>query len=644
MRDSGQSTADLKKAFYVKHGYSVRQTVPYFVDALTETQAIVHQPEVYPLAAEILRLAGGNTLVDLGCGRAQKLRRMHPEFDVVGVDFGDNLEWCKTHHPFGRWVEHDFERGPLIAPSDWNLASTGVICSDVIEHLVNPEPLLETVSEWLNRAPFALFSTPERDLVRGVPDMGPPSNPHHVREWNLEEFRDLLMHSGMDLWASGLTVNNNRDWQKKTIAAIVRRKGWKAAPPAEDFRVLAIVCAYNEADVIEHTLHYLTSQGIRVVLIDNWSTDETAVKARQFLDKGLLRIEKFPVSDSSATMNWHDMLRRVEEVGAEADADWIIHHDADEIREAPWKEFSLKEALYQVDREGYNCINHTCVVFHPTSDSKAEGGRVPDAFRYFEFGKRPGHFVQRKAWKKQPARVNLADSGGHDVTFPNRRVYPLRFLLKHYPIRSQQHGVRKVLEERIRRWDPHERQERGWHSQYDQVAESLEFVHKSRDLISFDPNRFEAEYLAERLAGVGITERPPQPSTLSSGLGRSEQEPFFCLDILNGVVDPFHSTHTVVMAGSSLVLSGWAADGVAKSAAGGVEIVLDGTSYRATYGLIRPDVSAHFHSEAYTSCGFEIVLPFSLVNRGAHELTIRVISADKEMFYESVALKFIAEA
>src|ERR1700753_1338498 len=157
MRDPGQSTADLQKAFYVKRGYTVRQTVPYFVDALAETQAIVHQPEVYPLAAEILRLAGGDTLVDLGCGRAQKLRQMHPEFDIIGVDFGDNLEWCKTHYPVGRWVEHDFERGPLVAPSDWNLTSAGVVCSDVIEHLVNPEPLLETVSEWLNRAPFALF-------------------------------------------------------------------------------------------------------------------------------------------------------------------------------------------------------------------------------------------------------------------------------------------------------------------------------------------------------------------------------------------------------------------------------------------------------------------------------------------------------
>jgi hypothetical protein len=429
---------------------------------------------------------------------------MCPEFDLIGIDFGENLEWCRTHYPFGRWAEHDFDRGPLCAPSDWNLDGAAVICSDMIEHLIHPEPLLETVADWVERAAFALFSTPERDLVRGLEDMGPPPNPHHVREWNLDEFRELLLNSGMDLWTSGLTVNNDRDWQKRTIVAIARKSGWKAPPPADDFRVLAIICAYNEADVIEHTLEYLTRQGIRVILIDNWSTDGTDHKARQFLDKGLLRIETYPRDGPSETYDWHNLLSRVEEVASEAETDWVLHHDADEIRESPWRDLNLREALYQVDQEGYNCVNHACIIFHPTAESEAAENGFPDAFRYFEFGKRPGHFAQMKVWKKQPGRVCLANSGGHDVTFPGRRVYPLRFLLRHYPIRSQEHGLRKVFEERLGRFNLKERNERGWHTQYDAFRQHHTFLRDPRDLILFDTDRFDAEYLTERLAAIGV--------------------------------------------------------------------------------------------------------------------------------------------
>jgi glycosyltransferase involved in cell wall biosynthesis len=490
--------------YFIKDGYHVRETANYFADTLTETEGIVHQPEVYPLAAEILRVLGGNTLIDLGCGRAQKLAQMHPEFDVIGVDFGENLQWCQNHYSFGTWLEHNFDHSPLTSLGNWNLERAALICSDIIEHLVRPEFLLETAASLLERAPFILFSTPERDLVRGPDDMGPPINPHHIREWNLAEFRDLLASSGMDIWASGLTVNNDYDWKKRSIAAIARRKGWRATRIPDDFRVLAIICAFNEEDVIEHTLDYLIRQGIQVVLVDNWSTDQTVTKARSFLNKGLLHIESFPDSGPSTTYDWYDLLRRVEQVAADIDTDWVIHHDADEIREGPWHDLTLKEALYQVDQEGYNCVNHTCIVFPPTLESEVERGRIPDAFRYFEFGQRPGHLLQRKAWKKQGQRVNLADSGGHDVVFADRRVYPLRFLLRHYPIRSQRHGLTKVLKERIARLNLFER-ERGWHTQYDFAKTNPSFLRMSHGLFSFDPRKFNDEFLAERLACVGLT-------------------------------------------------------------------------------------------------------------------------------------------
>jgi hypothetical protein len=35
---------------------------------------------------------------------------------------------------------------------------------------------------------FLVISTPERDIVRGGNDFGPPENPAHYREWNGTEF------------------------------------------------------------------------------------------------------------------------------------------------------------------------------------------------------------------------------------------------------------------------------------------------------------------------------------------------------------------------------------------------------------------------------------------------------------------------
>lgn len=488
--------------YFLPPGYRSRDAVRYFVDELVQTESIVHQPDVYPFAAEILRRVPGHTLLDLGCGRAQKLAGFDPEFRLIGVDCGENLDWCRANYGFGEWREHNFEQSPMCAANEWDLSGTGVICSDVIEHLIRPEYLLETFAVLAEKTPFVLISTPERDRARGLNDPGPPANPHHAREWNLAEFQQLLESSGLHLWAAGLTCNNSRDLQKKSMAVLARGTPLVRSAP-ESFRVTAIVCAFNEADVIEHTLDYLTRQGIRVVVLDNWSTDGTAEKARQFEGGGLVRVEQFPAAGPTGTYDWHRLLSRVEEIAAEEETDWVIHHDADEIRQSPWPELDLRTALYQVDLEAYNCIDHICAIFPPTGESEGTGARVPGAFRYFEFGKRPGHFVQKKAWKRQTDRVALAEGGGHDVNFPGRRIYPLRFLLRHYPIRSQAHGQRKVFAERLARFNLEERANRGWHTHYDALQGVGDFLRNNADLLPFDAN-FETEYLTERLTGVGI--------------------------------------------------------------------------------------------------------------------------------------------
>ena len=74
-------------------------------------------------------------------------------------------------------------------------------------------------------------------------------------------------------------------------------------------------------------------------------------------------------------------------------------------------------------------------------------------------------------------------------------------MLRHYPIRSQEHGERKVLRDRQPRWNAVER-ERGWHTQYDQIQTDTTFQWQESDLISFE--YFDQQFLLERLTGVGI--------------------------------------------------------------------------------------------------------------------------------------------
>jgi hypothetical protein len=76
-------------------------------------------------------------------------------------------------------------------------------------------------------------------------------------------------------------------------------------------------------------------------------------------------------------------------------------------------------------------------------------------------------------------------------------------LLKHYPVRSQKHGERKIFRERRARWNPEEKA-KGWHDHYDAIKEDHAFVLSSSGLQVFDEADFNKTYLVERLSGIGV--------------------------------------------------------------------------------------------------------------------------------------------
>jgi hypothetical protein len=74
--------------------------------------------------------------------------------------------------------------------------------------------------------------------------------------------------------------------------------------------------------------------------------------------------------------------------------------------------------------------------------------------------------------------------------------------MRHYPIRGQAHGERKIFRERIGRWDPAETA-RGWHIQYDGLTHGQNLLADPSGLRLFDDTSFLEEFLAERLTGLG---------------------------------------------------------------------------------------------------------------------------------------------
>jgi hypothetical protein len=499
------------KSYFVKPHYHCRTLLDYFPDPISK---IMYPPDIYKLLDFLAEKFECEYIIDIGCGSAQKLIELYPKFKVIGIDCGLNVNEYQSKYTCGKWLDHNLDDKLNIDIPEEILKKSSIIMSNLIEHLVSPKHILVKLKKWMDLCPVCLISTPERDLVRGKDDFGPPTNPAHVREWNSFEMEKLLKHYGFNIAFLGLTVSDDKDLEKKTILAIINKNNNKnnsnkiySNSNIDNFKVVAIMTAYNEEDIIRNSIMKLYQQGIGVYVIDNWSVDSTGDIIDSLNKKGfLIGCEKFPPSGPSEYYEWNQLLSRIEDLTRELDANWFIHHDVDEIRESPWKGMSLKKGIYIADLNGYNAIDHMVIDFKPTNSGFAESMNPEEYFKYFELSKLPGIFCQIKAWKNLNIPVSLAASGGHDVSFKDRKVYPYKFLIKHYPIRSQTHGEKKVFRDRQPRWNPEERK-MGWHVHYDNYNQNMKgFIKNKCDLINYDED-FYKNYLVERISGIGIVRK-----------------------------------------------------------------------------------------------------------------------------------------
>ncbi len=136
------------------------------------------------------------------------------------------------------------------------------------------------------------------------------------------------------------------------------------------------------------------------------------------------------------------------------------------------------------------------------------------------------------------------------------------------------------------------------------LLNSLEFRCRrtgSRSLIGRSTTKFMTKHWARALtlpflfilyccsSSTVPSERPSvRPDGASLNLKASHQLVVGNLDQVG--YQPFTNTD-VAIPPADITMSGWAVDGKAESLAGGVDVAIDGSPYKAEYGVDRPDVA-----------------------------------------------------
>lgn len=206
-----------KPPYFTKPGYSANAEVA--PEGTAEVD--LFQPDVYSFAEYLCGVIGAKHLIDFGCGKAHKLVQVAKDpIHTIGIDLPNTVVWCKSKWPSKEWRTINFEDPGELLDEKILQQSVG-ICADVLEHLKHPEKFLKWMLATLNHLPMVLFSTPDRDVVHGVEHVGPPINPHHVREWNAGEFSMLLEHYGFNIRYIGLTRTLPVEWNPRIFQTII---------------------------------------------------------------------------------------------------------------------------------------------------------------------------------------------------------------------------------------------------------------------------------------------------------------------------------------------------------------------------------------------------------------------------------------
>lgn len=206
--------------------------------------------------------------------------------------------------------------------------------------------------------------------------------------------------------------------------------------------ITAILCARDEGCYLRVTLSHLVRNGMRLMVIDNGSTDETPA----ILDEFASHI------DARERLPWHGeldlvaILERKAALASQVRDGWIIHVDADEVLESCGPEESLRSAIERIDRTSANTINFEEFVFLPVGVESLSGRDFHSIARRYYFHE-PQKLRLMRAWR---AGAGLSQvEGGHRLSEQGRALHGQNLVLRHYPFLDLAHAQRKYSQRRF---------------------------------------------------------------------------------------------------------------------------------------------------------------------------------------------------
>ena len=211
--------------FCIRGDYVSRANASTFVEDGSDywTQARIarsgiYQYYVYKKASDILRVTTNSSYLDVGCGYPKKIENfIHPvTSNITVIDQPSMEETIKRAFPSFRFISMDLENPRQDLQEQFDC----VCASDVIEHLLNPDPLMTFIRRVTKPSGTILISTPERDMQRGHDCLHSPQ-PEHVREWTSAEFSDYLRQHGFRILEHHLLPKGRLlGWEEKLLPLI----------------------------------------------------------------------------------------------------------------------------------------------------------------------------------------------------------------------------------------------------------------------------------------------------------------------------------------------------------------------------------------------------------------------------------------
>jgi len=247
--------SEIKDSFCIKKGYRSNldsKSRPFSYHG-SESVSSVYQVEVYKFAKKLIKSHSLKSVLDLGCGLGLKLKAFVAPVcnNIVGIDRRKAIEFCQKEHSFGRWYVDDIENSRLKLKKKFEL----IISADVIEHLVDPDHLLNYIKRHADKDTLIIISTPEREklarlgawyrlylslkealsikkivywlkeVMRVKKNIGPPEDKAHVREWSFAEFESYLRGKGFEVIEHFLAEDRERQgWWGSLVQLLMPTK------------------------------------------------------------------------------------------------------------------------------------------------------------------------------------------------------------------------------------------------------------------------------------------------------------------------------------------------------------------------------------------------------------------------------------